>query len=76
MVPLAGLIDVDAERARLGKEVERKTQELERIEKKLSNEGFVAKAPEAVVAKERDKAKDVEATLATLKIQLESLNTL
>ena len=76
MVPLAGLIDVDAERARLGKEVERKTQELERIEKKLRNEGFVAKAPEAVVAKERDKAKDVEATLTTLKAQLESLNTL
>jgi valyl-tRNA synthetase len=76
MVPLAGLIDVAAERARLGKEVEKKAQELERIQRKLGNESFVAKAPEAVVAKERAKLADVAAALATLKTQLGSLHDL
>ena len=50
MVPLAGLIDLDAERARINKEASKAQQELEKIEKKLGNEAFVAKAPEAVVA--------------------------
>jgi len=76
MVPLAGLIDLAAERARLGKELERRTQELERISRKLGNAGFVAKAPAEVVAREREKASDVEATLATLAKQLEALNDL
>ncbi len=76
MVPLAGLIDVAAERGRLGKEVEKKAQALERIKRKLGNERFVAKAPEAVVAKERAKAEDVAAALAVLKSQLASLDDL
>lgn len=55
LIPMAGLIDKDAELDRLTKEVTRIEDEIARIESKLSNEGFVARAPEAVVAKEREK---------------------
>ena len=73
MVPLAGLIDLGAERARIGKEVGKAQQELEKIEKKLGNESFVAKAPEAVVAKERNRAAELKGTLETLEGQLQAL---
>ena len=76
MVPLAGLIDVAAERARLGKEVGRLEKELERIEKKLGNGSFVEKAPAEVVEKEREKAEDARSALAVLASQLEALETL
>ena len=76
MVPLAGLIDVAAEKARLGKEVERKTSDQQRLEKKLANSGFVAKAPAEVVAKERDKLSEIAASLTTLQAQLRSLDNL
>ncbi|MCZ6712023.1 MAG: valine--tRNA ligase [Gammaproteobacteria bacterium] len=76
MVPLAGLIDIAAERGRLGKEVDKKAKELERTERKLGNENFVAKAPAAVVAKQRAKADDIAAALVVLKSQLASLDDL
>ena len=56
LVPMAGLIDVEAEKARLQKEVDKLQKELQRIEGKLNNQKFMANAPEAVVAKEREKA--------------------
>ena len=55
LIPMAGLIDKDAELERLAKEVAKLDVEMERIEGKLSNEGFLARAPEAVVAKERER---------------------
>jgi len=55
LIPMAGLIDKEAELARLEKEIGRKQAELERTEKKLLNPSFVDKAPAAVVQKERDK---------------------
>ena len=55
LVPMAGFINKEAELARLTKEIEKYQNEVKRIESKLSNEAFVAKAPEAVIAKEREK---------------------
>ncbi|MEM1231481.1 MAG: class I tRNA ligase family protein, partial [Pseudomonadota bacterium] len=76
MVPLKGLIDVDAEKARLSKEIERQRGELKRVEGKLANERFVAKAPAAVVEKEQGKATELRTSLATLDEQLAGLDQL
>ncbi|WP_339207853.1 valine--tRNA ligase [Paenibacillus sp. FSL K6-3182] len=57
-LPLAGLIDIAQEIARLEKEHQHLNTEVERIEKKLSNEGFVAKAPAKVIDEERAKMND------------------
>ncbi|CAH1524024.1 valine--tRNA ligase [Vibrio owensii] len=69
MIPMAGLIDKDAELARLDGEIKKTHGEIKRIEGKLGNEGFVAKAPEAVVAKEREKLEGYKETLAKLEEQ-------
>lgn len=55
LIPMAGLIDKDVELARLDKEIEKLDKEISAIEAKLSNDGFVSRAPEAVVAKERER---------------------
>ncbi|CAM3712353.1 valine--tRNA ligase [Xenorhabdus thuongxuanensis] len=55
LIPMAGLINKDAELARLDKEIEKLDKEIDSIEAKLANEGFVSRAPEAVVAKERER---------------------
>ncbi|MED7789343.1 valine--tRNA ligase [Francisella sp. 19X1-34] len=54
-IPLAGLVDIEAEKARLDKELDKLKGEVARVEKKLSNERFVSNAPEAVVAAEKGK---------------------
>jgi valyl-tRNA synthetase len=54
-IPLADVIDFEKERARLTLEMQKNAAEIERIEKKLANEGFVAKAPAAVIEGERAK---------------------
>ncbi|MFA0195261.1 valine--tRNA ligase [Vibrio artabrorum] len=69
MIPMAGLIDKDAELARLDKEVAKIQGEIKRIEGKLANEGFVAKAPEVVIAKEREKLEGYQETLVKLEEQ-------
>ena len=66
-IPLAGLVDLEAERARLAKEIEKAEKYLTSIEKKLSNEKFVSKAPEAVVQRERDNLDKTRALIAQLK---------
>jgi valyl-tRNA synthetase len=76
LVPLAGLIDVAAERARLSKEMERRGTEIQRLHGKLHNENFVRKAPAVVVAKEREKLADAEHALAALREQLSVLQKL
>ena len=74
LIPMAGLIDKDVEMARLTKEIEKKQQEVGRIEGKLSNPKFVERAPEAVVKKERDKIADIQTALNSLKEQRERIS--
>jgi valyl-tRNA synthetase len=57
-LPLAGLIDIDQEIARLEKELAHLNAEVERVEKKLANPGYIAKAPAHVVEQERAKGRD------------------
>jgi len=65
-VPMDGLIDVEEEINKLKKELDHQQGFLKGVSKKLSNERFVAGAPEAVVAKERQKMADAEAKIKTL----------
>ncbi|MFO1154972.1 MAG: valine--tRNA ligase [Rhodospirillales bacterium] len=58
LLPIADAIDIDAERGRLTREIGKLTAEIERVEKKLANQGFLAKAPAEVVEAERDKRND------------------
>jgi valyl-tRNA synthetase len=57
-LPLAGLIDIGQEIARLEKELDHLNKEVERVQKKLANEGFIRKAPAHVIQEERDKERD------------------
>ena len=65
-IPLAELVDLDKERARVAKELEKARKYLAGLERKLSNESFVAKAPEAVVARERANLEKTRALIAQL----------
>jgi valyl-tRNA synthetase len=73
ILPLAGLINIDEEIARLGKELEKLNSEVERVQKKLGNEGFVAKAPEKVIAEERAKEQDYLEKRAAVQARMEEL---
>jgi len=66
LVPMAGLIDKDAELARLDKEIARLDGEVKRVGGKLANEGFVAKAPAEVLDKERAKLAEAEQALGKM----------
>lgn len=76
LLPMAGLIDKDAELSRLEKELSKIQGEIKRLEGKLNNAGFVAKAPAEVVAKEQEKLADYQATLAKLQQQREQIASL
>ena len=73
LIDLAGTVDLDAERARLDKELLKTEKDVKQLQGKLGNAGFVAKAPEHVVAKFRDKLTVAEDRLATLKTSREAL---
>jgi len=72
-MPLAELVDLAKERERIAGEIARAEENLARIEKKLSNAGFVAKAPEAVVNGEREKAEKARALIAKLQESAEAM---
>ncbi|WP_198262736.1 valine--tRNA ligase [sulfur-oxidizing endosymbiont of Gigantopelta aegis] len=76
LIPMAGLIDVDAERERLNKEINNSQGFIKGLEGKLSNENFVSRAPETVVALERHKLTDAQSKLNSLTEQLEKLSAL
>ncbi|MCE8003037.1 valine--tRNA ligase [Billgrantia ethanolica] len=76
LVPMADLIDKDAELTRLAKEIDKQDALIGGIEKKLGNESFVAKAPEAVVEKERGKLKEYQAARAVLLEQRDKIAAL
>jgi valyl-tRNA synthetase len=72
-VPLAGLIDIDRELARLKKELEAVEKELKRVEGKLGNESFLAKAPAEVVEKERAKEAELAGKATAIRERLAML---
>ena len=72
-LPLEGLLNIDEELARLTKELAKWNSEVKRVQGKLSNERFVANAPEAVVEEERAKEKDYLEKYATVEKRMEEL---
>ncbi len=74
LVPMAGLIDKEAELARLDKEIDRKQKDRAKTEGKIDNPSFVEKAPEEVVQKERDKLQDLDSALQKLNEQRVSID--
>ncbi|MES2312935.1 MAG: valine--tRNA ligase [Pseudomonadota bacterium] len=73
MIPLAGLIDLGAEKTRLAKEITRIEVEIKKCEGKLGNANFVANAPAEVVVQERQRITDWNTTLTALREQAQKL---
>jgi valyl-tRNA synthetase len=76
LVPMKGMIDVDAERKRLGKQMDKVQADLSRARAKLDNPNFVNNAPADVVTQEKQRAADFERQVAQLSEQLEKLHEL
>lgn len=76
MIPMAGLIDKDAELARLAKAADKLSADAKRTEGKLSNENFVSKAPAAVIDKEKAKLADAQMQLNKIKEQIEAIHAI
>ncbi|WP_455374672.1 valine--tRNA ligase [Kaarinaea lacus] len=76
LIPMAGLIDKDAEIARLTKGIEKMQQEVTRGQAKLENSNFVDRAPAEVVAKEKQKVEEARAAVADLQTQLDKIKNL
>lgn len=72
-IPLLDLIDLEKELERLDKEKEKLQKEIERVEKKLSNQGFVSKAPVSVIEEEKAKGKKYSEMLAAVVERIDSL---
>ncbi|MBV8399911.1 MAG: valine--tRNA ligase, partial [Acetobacteraceae bacterium] len=70
VIPLAGVIDLDAERGRLEKEIAKTEQEAGKIEKKLGNRDFVSRAPEQVVEENRERLQGARQEIARLRVAL------
>ncbi len=73
---MAGLIDKEAELARLEKEIQRISNDLPRVEGKLNNPAFADKAPAEVIEKEKAKLAEMQSSLTNLQAQREKINAL
>ncbi|MBB6445851.1 valine--tRNA ligase [Bacillus benzoevorans] len=73
ILPLAGLINLDEEIARLQKEWDKLNKEVERVQKKLSNEGFIKKAPAKVIEEEQAKEKDYTEKRTAVEVRIKEL---
>ncbi|PWC55595.1 valine--tRNA ligase [Azospirillum sp. TSO22-1] len=73
ILPLEGIVDLDKERARLSKEIEKLAGEIKKIDAKLGNEQFVAKAPEEVIEEQRDRREAADQARGKLQKALEML---
>jgi valyl-tRNA synthetase len=67
VLPLAGIIDLDKERARLTKEIEKNASEVEKIDRKLGNAQFLEKAPDEVVEEQRERRAEAQAAIERLR---------
>lgn len=76
MVPMAGVVDIEKELSRLDKELERMMAEQARTSAKLTNKNFVDRAPEAVVAKEQLKLKDLQVGISSISAQKSKIEEL
>ena len=76
LIPMRGLIDKDAELARLDKEIQRLAKDLPRIEGKLNDPSFLEKAPPPVVAKEQARLQELRASLVELQAQVVKIRAL
>ena len=76
LIPMAGLIDKDAELSRLQKELKKLEKEIHFIEEKLSNPSFTAKAPEAVIAKDKDRLQQAQTAHQKLHEQYQQIEAL
>jgi len=76
LVPVAGLVDVAAERERLVKQRDKAAADLQKVVSKLGNENFVARAPEDVVAKEQARQKSLQTEIGQLDDQISKLGEL
>ena len=72
-IPFSELVNLDEERARLTKELDKANSELTRVKSKLANEGFVAKAPAKLIEAEKAKLEKYETMVKTLTEALEKL---
>ncbi|MED5419867.1 MAG: class I tRNA ligase family protein, partial [Pseudomonadota bacterium] len=75
-VPMAGLVDVESEQTRIGKQLNKASQDLEKAKAKLSNENFVNNAPPAVVRQERERVAEFEQQIQNLQEQFQRLEAL
>ncbi len=72
-LPLAGVIDISAEKTRLTKEIAKEEGEVKKVDAKLNNEAFVARAPEEVVEENRERRDDAQSRIAKMRAALERL---
>ncbi|MEE8365283.1 MAG: valine--tRNA ligase [Gammaproteobacteria bacterium] len=76
LIPLAGLIDKNAELSRLRKNIQKLEQDAQRIEGKLGNDNFIAKAPAAVIDKDKVRLAEVKSALASLQAQADRIRSI